>query len=65
MSYPYRANLKQRLEQKGKDQDKPGDISEMGHGRTLEYPKTPVNKVNRYNVRGKSPRCPFQTRTQR
>ncbi|KIX04426.1 uncharacterized protein Z518_05294 [Rhinocladiella mackenziei CBS 650.93] len=23
----------------------------MGHGRTLEYPKTAVNKVNRYNVR--------------
>jgi hypothetical protein len=24
----------------------------MGHGRTLEYPKTPINKVNRYNQRG-------------
>ncbi|OAP64854.1 hypothetical protein AYL99_00826 [Fonsecaea erecta] len=23
----------------------------MGHGRTLEYPKTPVNRVNRYNQR--------------
>ncbi|KIW63775.1 hypothetical protein PV04_08752 [Phialophora macrospora] len=23
----------------------------MGHGRTLEYPKTPINKVNRYNQR--------------
>ncbi|KAJ9613167.1 hypothetical protein H2200_003108 [Cladophialophora chaetospira] len=23
----------------------------MGHGRTLEYPKTPANKVNRYNQR--------------
>ncbi|EXJ55290.1 hypothetical protein A1O7_08217 [Cladophialophora yegresii CBS 114405] len=23
----------------------------MGHGRTLQYPKTPVNKVNRYNQR--------------
>ncbi|OCT44502.1 flavin-nucleotide-binding protein [Cladophialophora carrionii] len=23
----------------------------MGHGRTLEYPKTPINRVNRYNQR--------------
>jgi hypothetical protein len=30
----------------------------MGHGRTLEYPKTPINKVNRYNQRGELGKIP-------